>query len=676
MKNKITYLSLALAFMAGISSNAQIASKPMPKEVQDATNIEFLIEYSKKKALEFEENYNKAVEIANQRNLPISGERSGYSFALVGYDEELDVLKYNRTFNNNEPGSSIQTINAKAVQDLGIIGTGYKVGVWDGGVGLTGHLAFTGGRYVVKDNGNTPSSITTDGRSHAAHVAGTVAAGNFGSGLAKGLAPGSQVYAYNWFSDESEMASAAANTTNPIYVSNHSYGLDAYGYLQNGGSASIFGQYNSDARSIDIIANNAPFYTIVFAAGNDRNPATNQGGMNFNPTRNFKDLLSQGGVSKNTVVVANTRGTDTYTGITGSQSVNSQNPFIARSSSYGPTDDFRIKPDISAKGTDVFSIDIDHNGDTSTKSGTSMAAPSVTGGFVLWQDYYNQLFGTQMRSSTIRGLMAHTAREAGPALGPDFMFGFGLLNIGAGKELMDLVTEDLAKIAEFDLPQGTTMTYDFTYTGLEPLKATLAWNDPAASSSTQNNQNIKRIVNDLDIKVVNLDTNQEYFPWALNQDFSLTHTSTNIAIRTGQNNRDNIEKVEVNSTVPGNYRIIVSHKNNTLTGGSQWYSLIISGAGTAMPDLVGEASIEQDALDNLNVFPNPVNDVLHITGDINVLEGSYVEIFDTTGKRVFESNTVFNNYQPSIDVSSFSSGVYILNISKDNSKNAYKFVKK
>src|SRR5690606_21317347 len=113
-----------------------------------------------------------------------------------------------------------------------------------------------------------------------------------------------QVYAYNWTSDTSEMATAATATTNPIYVSNHSYGLD---FENSNASVSIFGQYDSEARAYDVVANNAPYYTIVFAAGNDRN-------NNFNPSKGGKDLLSQGGVSKNTVVVAATRGTEDFSG--------------------------------------------------------------------------------------------------------------------------------------------------------------------------------------------------------------------------------------------------------------------------------------------------------------------------------------------------------------------------
>jgi len=199
-----------------------------------------------------------------------------------------------------------------------------------------------------------------------------------------GFAYGAKVFAYNWIDDTSEMAAAAASTSSPIYTSNHSYGLNTKSYFASGGSVNIFGLYDSNARNFDLIANNAPYYTIVFAAGNDRD-------KNYNPAKNKKDLLSQAGVSKNVVTVAATRGTEDYSGITGSASVGGTNPFIAPFSNYGPTNDFRIKPDIAAKGVNVTSVGIKGNQSIDTASGTSMAAPAVTGVFTMWQDYHNQL---------------------------------------------------------------------------------------------------------------------------------------------------------------------------------------------------------------------------------------------------------------------------------------------
>lgn len=664
MKNKITKLFLALLTITlGNSVHAQ--DQPMPDYVRKATNIEFLQNFAKEKAAQSETNYNKAVEIAREQGKPISGEKDGRYFSLVGYNEETGELRYYTTTNNSPVASSLQTANAKPLHANGIKGDGMKVGVWDGGVAQSNHLAFTGGRYVNKDSSTT--------HPHAAHVAGTVAGGLWTDQETLGFAYGSQVYGYNWFNDLSEMATAAGATTNPIHVSNHSYGID---FSSGGWSASIFGQYDSEARDTDLIANNAPYYTIVFAAGNDRTAG-------FNPTRQGgKDLLSQAGVSKNTVVVAATEGTENFSGITGPTSVISVGgvgPFMSSFSNYGPTDDFRIKPDISAKGVGVKSISNTGITSTAVMSGTSMAAPAVTGVFTMWQGYHKQVFDRYMRSASVRALMAHTAREAGPGPGPDFMFGWGLIDAAKGVDIMNQAkaTVNTAIFTEIDINQGQTFQYVFPYDGVGPLVATIAWNDPAGTvtPSSSANLNLKKLVNDLDLRLINTDTNTEYLPWSLDQDFSKTQTSTTIAVRNADNVRDNIEKIEPQGAVAGNYKVVVTHKG-TLQGGWQNFSLIISGAGGTMPKLDGGVSVESVALENLTIYPNPTASLLNVAGDLNVLSGASAQIFDISGKKVKDVSLNFNTNNTTIDVSALQTGTYILSISKNGAKQSYKFIKK
>lgn len=676
MKNKITKLFLALLTLSfGYNANAQVEDQPMPDYVRKATNIEFLNNFAKEKEAEFEANYKRAVEIARREGKPISGENEdGSLFALKEYNEVTGGLIYVKTFgpnatdsnmffNNVATGSSLQTANTKPLHTDGIIGTGMKVGVWDGGVGLTNHLAFTGGRYVVKDG-------TTTTHYHAAHVAGTVAGGVWSDSETLGFAYGAQVYAYNWTSDLSEMAVAATAATNPIYTSNHSYGLD---FENSNASVSIFGQYDSDARAHDELANNAPYYTIVYAAGNDRDKG-------FNPSKGGKDLLSQAGVAKNTVVVAATKGTEDFSGITGATSVinvGGVGPFMAVFSNYGPTDDFRIKPDIAAKGVSVKSISDAGIQSVLTLNGTSMAAPAVTGVFTLWQGYYKTVFNKYMKSASVRALMAHTAREAGPAAGPDFMFGWGLIDADKGRKIIDQAEANTALFREFEIAQGTTFEYEFEYDGAEPLVATIAWNDPAGSitPSTTSDLNVKKLVNDLDLRLINTDTNQTYYPWSLTQNWSIVHTANNIAVRNVDNARDNIEKIEPQNAVAGNYKIVVSYKG-TLQGGKQDYSLIVSGAGGQMPETDGVASIEGVALNNLTVYPNPVDSYLNVNGDLNTLIGANAQIFDMSGKKIKDVSLNFDSNNAIIDVSALKTGTYLLSISKNGSKQSYKFVKR
>ena len=659
MKNKITKLFLALlAITLSNNVNAQVETRPMSKKVQEATNVEFLKEFAKKK----NEEYEKAVQIAKSRGRSVEEIRDGKKIALAGYNEETGELIYITTYNNSPTKSSLATANAKPLHSRGIAGAGMNVGVWDGGVGLTNHLGFSGGRYVIKQNASLDD--------HAAHVAGTVAAGEFGTFVAKGFAYNAKIYAYDYHNDISEMTLAATNTIDPIYLSNHSYGYD---YVGNNGPESILGQYNARVRDYDVLANNVPYYTMVVAAGNDRNKS------NIPAKAGGKDLLTGSSVAKNTVVVAATQGTDDFSGITGPTSVinvGGVGPFMSSFSSYGPTDDFRIKPDISAKGVDVTSVGIEGPASIANMQGTSMAAPAVTGVFALWQSYYDQLNGDYMRSASVRALMAHTAREAGPAPGPDFMFGWGLIDAAKGVDIIDKAELNTALFRELELPQGSTFEYEFPYDGVEPLVATIAWNDPAGTVSSLPDLMLPKLVNDLDLRIINIATNQVYYPWSLTPNWNIGPTAGNISVRNVDNIRDNIEKVEPQGVVPpGIYKVVVNHKG-TLQGGTQFYTLIISGAGGTMPPTDGVASVEDIILNDLTIYPNPVDSSLNITGDLQTLNNAKINIYDISGKKVKDITLNFESNNAVIDVSALQTGTYILTVSKNGAKQSYKFIKK
>ncbi|RRA91168.1 T9SS C-terminal target domain-containing protein [Paenimyroides viscosum] len=664
MKNKITKLFLALLALSFGNAHAQVQNRPvdeiqpMSDKIRKATNFEFLEQFAKEKEAE----YQKAVKVATELNMPIRKIEDGRVVMLMGYDEESKQLLYGTTHNNSTTGSSLQTANAKPLHTDGIRGAGMNVGVWDGGIAVASHLAFSSGRYIAKQS--TPVD------DHAAHVAGTVGAGSFTGGAdVMGFATQARIYGWDYSNDISEMTTAANNTSDPIYVSNHSYGYD---YVGNNGPVSILGQYSAKTREYDQLAYNAPYYTIVTSAGNSR------GDGRIPQKTGGKDLLSWAASAKNTIVVAATNGTENFTGITGPSSVNTIGgvaPFIAGFSSYGPTDDFRIKPDIAAKGVNVKSVGINGLTSTAVMSGTSMSSPAVTGVVTLWQGYYKQVNTDYMRSASVRALMAHTAREAGPAAGPDFMFGWGLIDADKGRQVIDQAKAETALFRELELPNGATFEYEFSYDGVAPLVATIAWTDPAGTVTTQTDLNIKKLVNDLDLRLINTDTNVTYYPWSLVQQWAIVPSSTSIAVNTVDNARDNIEKIEPQSAVAGNYKIVVNHKG-ALQGGNQHYTLIISGAGGTMPATDGKASAENIILQNLNIYPNPTDSYLNINGDLETLMNASAQIFDISGKKVQDVNLNFSSNNATIDVSSLRTGTYILTLSKGEAKKSYKFIKK
>ena len=62
-------------------------------------------------------------------------------------------------------------------------------------------------------------------------------------------------------------------------------------------------------------------------------------------------------------------------------------------------------------------------------SGTSMSSPNVAGSINLLRDYYEQTHSNQAPlSSTMKALVIQTADETGTDPGPDYKFGWGLMN--------------------------------------------------------------------------------------------------------------------------------------------------------------------------------------------------------------------------------------------------------
>jgi len=476
----------------------------------------------------------------------------------------------NRLYSNGGRGTSLT-------------GNGYsKVAVWDGGKVRNTHQEITG-RITLGDGASTLSD-------HSTHVSGTIAA----TGLyadAKGMAYQTSLTTYEWTDDLAEMTSAA---TNGLELSNHSYGYLTgwtYGYGGNPywfwfGEVGLsttedygFGYYGSESQEWDALAVSYPNYLIVKSAGNDRGegPTPGTGHYYWNgswtwstATRNYDgntlgyDCITDRGIAKNVLTVGAVNQVNNYNSAT--------DVVMSSFSGWGPTDDGRIKPDIVTKGVACTSIVSSADNAYAIMNGTSMAAPNVTGSLVLLQQYYKSLHtNTPMKSATLKGLVIHTADECGTNAGPDYQFGWGLLNVDKAALLIQQDMINTNVLQERSLSQGGSYTLEIVANGNEPLKVTICWTDPAATPlSPALNNRTARLVNDLDLRLTY--SSSTYYPWKL--DYS---NPGNAATRSGENNIDNVEVVTIDNPVAGaTYTITVDH-DGSLSGGSQNYSLIISG---------------------------------------------------------------------------------------------------
>ena len=491
---------------------------------------------------DFETNQRIAFEMAAQKGwethmtLP-----NGGNALLVGVFDDGTPKYY--TTDNREGAITTRTdrVHTDGVAGLDLNGENMIGGVWDGGRVRDTHNLLED-RTTQIDN---PGSISN----HSTHVSGTmIGSASQVNGQAKGMAPMAELLTYDFGADEPEMTNAAANG---LLISNHSYGI-----ASSNVPLWYIGYYDSNARDIDRIVYNAPYYLPICSAGNDR-----QSGEN--PADGGYDYLTDKSVAKNNIVVAATFEVLDYE--------DASDVFMSSFSSWGPTDDGRIKPDISAKGVNMYSASGGSNASYTNMSGTSMATPNVSGSLLLLQQHYNDLNGEYMLASTLRALALHTADEAGFAPGPDYRFGWGLLNTQHAAQVISQDGTESMIITE-TLDANDVYTYTFKADGTQDISATIAWTDPAANPLPGGNEDVATpsLVNDLDLRI-SQDGGVTFLPWVLDV------ATPTAGATTGDNVVDNVEKIEINTPEAGDYIVRVSHKGQLLVNDSQVFSLVIEG---------------------------------------------------------------------------------------------------
>ena len=478
-----------------------------------------------------------------------------------------------------------------------------KLGIWDGGLVRSTHKELGVNRIKQID---APPYINE----HTTHLAGIL----IGAGVnkqARGMAYGGNLKVWDFADDVSEMAFAAKG----LLVSNHSYGVLA-GWVfnpdRNGivfvddklkwewwGDTTIsksedyrFGFYDKKSSDIDKVAYNAPYYLIVKSADNKRTEnGPPEGTPYYFRNSNKKSTISR---SKNdsfdTIPMdGNAKNILTVGAIDGGETVPTKPSDIKMSaySSWGPTDDGRIKPDLVGTGDAILSSSANGDEAYSTLTGTSVSAPNVAGSLLLLQEYYaRQTYGFTMRAATLKGLVLHTANEAGNTQGPDYQFGWGLLNTERAAQVLANNNQNHF-ISESLLYQNSTNTFQVVASGKSPITATISWTDPEGTPTDVKPENLNnrkpKLVNDLDIRIS--DGKTTFLPWVLNPDIP------NQGAIQGDNFRDNVEQIYIEKPVAGKtYTITVNHKGSTLRGDIQYYALIISGVSSTPCQLAASIS--------------------------------------------------------------------------------------
>ena len=617
MKKTLTRTLLFIALMAGIQVVAQ-----------KTTNVEALTELSNQFQTEWDIAHEKVLNYAQENNLEIWREtEDGRVIELVDVRDGEAVF-----FVTDNLGASkttrVSELWVGGSTGLEYSGEGYfQLGEWDAGHVRKSHQEFmnTGTSRAYPQDGNYSTHY------HATHVAGTmIAAGVVGD--AKGALYGGNLKYWQWSADDAEMAAAAANG---LEISNHSYGFLRGWNHDNGnwtwhGNSNVdpnedykFGFYDYDAKAWDQIAWNAPNYLIVKSAGNDRGDGPSSGEHEKDGGDDGYDCIGTRGIAKNIMTVGAVYEVLEYEG---PNSVN-----MSDFSCWGPADDGRIKPDIVGKGVAVYSTMDGSNTDYSSIQGTSMSAPNVSGSLAMLQFHYQETHNDiPMLAATLKGLALHTTDEAGDYPGPDYMFGWGLMN---SKRAAEIISDDVGQnvIDELELTTGNIFTREVFVPAGSDFKVTICWTDvPGIPASPQLNPSKPMIVNDLDLRIED-DAKNNYHPWQLDRD-NPSAAATNWT----KNYVDNVEKVEIDAAEGGNYTIIVEH-DGSLSGGSQAFSIIISGVDdyTVVPEC--SSSLESPVDGGIDAFLNHV-----VTWAPALFASSYDIYFGTDGGGTTTPTNVYN----------------------------------
>jgi hypothetical protein len=460
-----------------------------------------------------------------------------------------------------------------------------RVSVVDTGVDSI-HPDLAGRVVNASDHSLSPTGEPVDTTGHGTHVAGIVAgsgqgvegtplaAQKDGSGRLWGLgvAPGAQVVDQNPLATTASFALCgtpfwppAPDAWEPITseaLSFQAVGWNASWHTCEGtgtGYTLSTSVLDGLVRDGDTQAAGAQPFSLVFSAGNS---GTGTGSRLTVPHE-----------GKNMITVASSDNVRAASG----------NPdSISSFSSRGFAVDGRVKPDVAAPGGSIVSTRslpasaVCNQAPTpesqvlyATCSGTSMAAPHVTGSLALVTQWWRRISGSDPSPAFAKAVLINSATDMGPRNIPNRDEGWGRVNLGAAFTEGPRVLEDQTVVLT-DPNQSSSWAVT-PADPTKPVRATVVWTDPAGAPGAD-----PALVNDLDLEVVAPDGTM----------FLGNQFKDGRSIPGGGANRiDNVENVYIDSAGAGTYTVTVRAFNlpadGVPFGGDQTdqdFALVISNA--------------------------------------------------------------------------------------------------
>ncbi|MEZ4654696.1 MAG: S8 family serine peptidase [Candidatus Eisenbacteria bacterium] len=445
--------------------------------------------------------------------------------AIAGLDFVLHVEPLLEDESHHDQSTAtVYTDYLRDASGPGYDGTGVSIGIMDSGYEVDHVDLPTPGFHVSYCTGPWDE----DGLGHGSHVAGTVLGRGIGDGRYTGNAPGiagSDLQIVRLFDNSGNACGGGALDAMDYFA------LSPRPRIVHGSLGAGSGGNGTDARSRkadQYIKDYGQIY--VFSAGNGGSGSSTVGAP---------------GDAKNVITVGNTLD---FTGTDGDADD------IWTSSSRGPTGDGRYKPDVCAPGRWIWSVNAATTNGYKQSSGTSMAAPHVSGIVAGYLEHYPS---RAAYPALVKAALGSASLAHGGSIGRDNSYGMGRIDAMMLHYSADNADGWNTLLVNNTSGLGATGNWgysDFTLpSGVDRLVITLNWIENAASSGDS-----YAVINDLDL----------YLDLGNNQSGGNTGDYSSIT------SHDNVEYIVVSNPPAGTHRVKVYAYD--INDGPQPFSFVVN----------------------------------------------------------------------------------------------------